>query len=69
MLSNYGRIAGGLTLVSIVLGLFIAAGKMEVEDAVEQVTQYCTNVQYWKASNGQRGWPDYNENYEEVCND
>lgn len=53
--------------VLIGLGVLGLAGSMDVEDAAQQVSQYCENVKDWKASNGQRGWPDYNGNYNEIC--
>lgn len=29
--------------------------------------RYCEMVDDYRASNGEHGWPDYNENYDEVC--
>lgn len=58
-----------LVAIIIVVPLFtVLLSKMEVKDAQDADVLYCENVKDWKASNGQRGWPDYNENYDIVCN-
>lgn len=64
-----GKTAKNLSIyaLGIIFGLFVAAANMEVEDAQAEAKMYCESVHDWKASNGQRGWPDYNGNYEELC--
>lgn len=44
-----------------------AAGRVDYEDAVREEQLYCANVALYKATGGQRGWPDYNDNYNEIC--
>ena len=43
------------------------AGQMDYEDAVLQEQAYCANVELYRATEGEKGWPDYNENYNEIC--
>ena len=45
----------------------VILNKMEVSDAHSEIEMYCEMVTDWKASNGQRGWPDYNGVYEQEC--
>ena len=49
------------------LGAMSMVGSMDFEDALHQNDRYCQMVQLFKDSDGATGWPDYNENYEEVC--
>lgn len=43
------------------------AGRSDYEDALREEALYCANVALYKATGGQQGWPDYNENYSEIC--
>ena len=43
------------------------AGKADYEDALLQEQAYCSNVTLYRATGGEQGWPDYNENYSELC--
>ena len=43
------------------------AGQADYEDAVLQEQAYCRNVALYHATAGEQGWPDYNENYSELC--
>ena len=51
----------------IFLGLASIAGRSDYEDALREEALYCANVALYKATGGQQGWPDYNENYSEIC--
>ncbi len=53
------------TLVFLVLAGI--AGQADYEDAVLQEQAYCSNVELYFDTNGEQGWPDYNENYDEMC--
>ena len=33
----------------------------------EKEARYCQMVSAWHATDGEIGWPDYNGNYNEVC--
>ena len=33
----------------------------------EQQARYCQMVDAWLDSDGEFGWPDYNDNFDEVC--
>lgn len=43
-------------------------GQMDFEDAIASENHYCEMVTLYKESNGQYGWPDYEDNYDEICN-
>ena len=49
------------------VGLQLIAMQMDMQDQVNQKQLYCENVELWKETKGQQGWPDYNENYEQLC--
>ena len=36
-------------------------------EPISQDKQYCEMVQIWNQTNGEHGWPDYNNNAEEIC--
>lgn len=54
----------GLSIFLIVAGL---VGQADYEDALVQERAYCEQVDLFKQTNGEKGWPDYNENYNSVC--
>lgn len=39
------------------------------DELVMHQARYCKMVQLYKDSNGENGWPDYNENAAEVCHE
>ncbi len=43
------------------------AGQSDYEEAVRAEQAYCENVKLFNETRGEKGWPDYNENYDEVC--
>ena len=43
------------------------AGQSDYEEAVRAEQAYCENVKLFNETRGEKGWPDYNENYNEVC--
>jgi len=40
-----------------------------VEDRPVFSTNYCEMVSIYIESEGENGWPDYNRNYSEICDD
>lgn len=57
-----------------ILGMFALIGTMEHQDEVDDQAHYCEMVTTWKqeasrgiAARDRAGWPDYNNNYDEVC--
>lgn len=50
----------------IILLAFALAG---CEEPQAMADQYCEMVELHKTSGGDYGWPDYNENYDENCNE
>lgn len=54
----------GVLVVLILAGF---AGASDLEDAQQQEQAYCENVTEWYNTDGEYGWPDYNENYSTVC--
>lgn len=56
---NKKRYTGAVLLVIIVV-LYGITGNMSYDDAKDSVSTYCSMVE-------QGTWPDYNENYNQVC--
>jgi hypothetical protein len=56
------------SLAAICLGIlaFISADLYDHDS--EQEARYCKMVSAWVESEGEIGWPDYNGNFDEVCN-
>ncbi len=53
-----------------ILGLLIAflyTNEMDYREAKAQGSMYCQMVKAGIESNGDYGWGDYNQNYDEVC--
>ena len=46
-----------------------AVGTMGFEDETRQQNLYCDMVKKYKESNGMYGWPDFNSNAEEICDE
>ena len=61
---RWGWVALGTLGFLLMAGI---AGQADYEDAVLQEQVYCANVELYRATNGEKGWPDYNENYAEIC--
>ena len=61
---RWGWVALGTALFLLLAGI---AGQADYEDAVLQEQAYCANVELYRATEGEKGWPDYNENYNEIC--
>lgn len=55
----------GATFVIIVLLGYV--GNMDYKDAKDAEKDYCDNVSLWNRTHGTAGWPDFNNNYSEVC--
>lgn len=49
-----------LALIAVIIASMFLVGTSEYEDALAEQQIYCENV-----SSG--AWPDYNSNFEEVC--
>lgn len=56
-----------LTVAASVTLTFLDAEQSN-ELAMQQ-TRYCKMVQLYQDTNGENGWPDYNENAAEVCHE
>jgi hypothetical protein len=56
-----------------VVALFLlsacAVGTMGFEDETRQQNLYCDMVEKYKESDGMYGWPDFNSNAEEICDE
>ena len=66
----FDTVAKTLWIVLAVAGFVVLAGiagQCDYEDAVREEALYCANVALYKATDGVKGWPDYNENYDEIC--
>lgn len=61
---NWRWIGIGFVIFIVLAGI---AGRVDYEDALLEEQAYCENVRVFKETGGQRGWPDYNDNYDEMC--
>lgn len=66
---NNNEISWRWVLVGFVVFLLAAglAGQSDYEEALRAEKAYCSNVKLFNETNGTRGWPDYDEKYDEVC--
>ena len=55
--------AGGVVFL-LLAGI---AGQSDYEDAAREEALYCSNVELYKATGGEQGWPDYREVYDTMC--
>ena len=46
---------------------FVACSDLDYQQAKDQESLYCHMVKANKESGGEYGWPDYNSNYDKVC--
>ena len=53
-----------LVLVVVAFGV---AGNADVENEKAEVSQYCEMVKLGIDSNGEYGWPDYDDKYKTEC--
>lgn len=51
----------------ILVAIIIAALVYTLGDAGQTRDPYCEMVSIYQQSGGQYGWPDYRDNYNEVC--
>ena len=57
-----------LVVIAAVFGLINGfVGAIDREEEVAQEELYCEMVTTYQESKGDYGWPDYNNNYNEVC--
>ena len=61
---RWGWVAIGTLGFLLLAGL---AGQADYEDALREEAAYCSNVELYRATEGEKGWHDYNENYNEIC--
>ena len=55
--------AGGIVFL-LLAGI---AGQSDYEDAAREEALYCSNVELYKATKGEKGWPDYRDVYNTMC--
>lgn len=56
-------------VVTLFLLAACVAGTMEYGDEERQQVLYCDMVKIFQESNGTYGWPDYNLNAKEICDE
>lgn len=49
----------------LAFGLIAAFSDLETDQKTQDL--YCEMVEIHKDTGGEYGWPDYNQNYDEVC--
>ncbi|ANO57498.1 hypothetical protein [Vibrio phage vB_VhaS-tm] len=47
--------------------ILMAVGNMQTQDEALELENYCQMVEMYKQSDGEHGWPDYDEIYESQC--
>ncbi len=62
---NWYWVGFGFVVFILLAGI---AGRVDYEDALLEEQTYCENVKEFKESGGQKGWPDYRELYDDMCN-
>ena len=45
----------------------LLAGSIDLDEELEKNDKYCEMVATYQETKGDYGWPDYNNNYYEVC--
>lgn len=68
-MSNTNTVRWPWVAVGFIMFVLLAgiAGRSDYEDAVREEAIYCEQVQRYKATGGQEGWPDYRELYNTMC--
>ena len=61
---NWRWVIVGMLIFVLLAGI---AGQSDYEDALREEQLYCTNVELYKATGGEQGWPDYREVYNTMC--
>lgn len=61
---RWGWVIVGMLFFVLLAGI---AGNSDYEDAVREEQLYCSNVELYKATGGEKGWPDYREVYNTMC--
>lgn len=56
-----------IALVGAFILLLGAVGSLDAQDADNRQALYCSMVEAYQKTNGEHGWPDYNQNAAEVC--
>lgn len=56
-------------LISLAVFIGLLAVINHSEEPMPDEVQYCEMVDTWNETDGEYGWPDYNENFDEVCED
>lgn len=59
----------GILLAGAAFAAFGLVGTMDYEDELAGQDRYCEMVKMYRDSNGEKGWPDYNGNYNQACTD
>lgn len=69
MIKNNNEINWRWALIGVMVFLLAAglAGQSDYEEALRAEQAYCINVKLFKDTRGEQGWPDYDENYDEMC--
>jgi len=58
-----------IVAISLAITLGLVAWLCNTEEPTEEQQNYCEMVDIWNDTDGEYGWPDYNDNFDEVCSD
>jgi len=52
---------------AVILSLLALLPESEIDVMQMEVEQHCEMVALWESTDGDLGWPDYNNSYEREC--
>jgi hypothetical protein len=58
-----------IVAISLAITLGLVAWLCNTDEPTAEQHNYCEMVDIWNDTEGEYGWPDYNDNFDEVCND
>ncbi len=58
-----------IVAISLAITLGLVAWLCNTEEPTAEQQNYCEMVGIWNDTQGEYGWPDYKDNFDEVCED
>lgn len=55
------------TALAAIVAAFAMTGHSDYQEAKAQDREYCEMHDIWIKTGGESGWPDFNQNYKEIC--
>lgn len=67
--SNHMKTQNLIITLLVIAAIFAVVAAMEGQDRRLSDVHYCNMTHQFKQSNGEYGWPDFEEKAEELCNE